>query len=73
MFGDRLRALREALGLSQEAAAHKCGIHWTQYAKVERGQRSPRLETLVRIVDGLDLDASDLINGLPVPALDTHG
>lgn len=72
MFGERLRVAREELGLSQEAAAQRCGIHWTQLGKVERGQRSLRLETLVKILDGLDLDAGALLNGLPVPPLDTR-
>lgn len=35
--------------LSQEAAAVRCGIHWTQRGEVERGQRSLRLETIVNI------------------------
>lgn len=66
-FGDRLRAAREDLGLSQEAAAQQCGIHWTALGKIERGQRSLRLETLVKLIDGLGLDAGDLFDGLPVP------
>ena len=40
IFGERVRARRLELGLSQEAAAVRCGIHWTQLGKVERGQRS---------------------------------
>ncbi|SKU56829.1 putative transcriptional regulator [Mycobacteroides abscessus subsp. massiliense] len=72
VFGDRLRAAREELALSQEAAAQRCGIHWTALGKIERGQRSLRLETLVKLLDGLDLDADDLLNGLPVPPPDTR-
>jgi hypothetical protein len=34
---------------------------------VERGQRSLRLETIVKIAEGLDIDAGDLVSGLPVP------
>lgn len=72
VFGDRLRAAREELELSQEAAAQRCGIHWTALGKIERGQRSLRLETLVKIIDGLGLEAGELINGLPVPPPDTR-
>ena len=43
-FGERVRDRRLELGISQEAAAVRCGIHWTQLGKVERGQRSLRLE-----------------------------
>jgi ribosome-binding protein aMBF1 (putative translation factor) len=67
VFGERVRDRRLALGLSQEAAAVRCGIHWTQLGKVERGQRSLRLETIVKIADGLDVDAGKLVSKLPVP------
>jgi len=67
IFGERVRNRRVALGLSQEAAAVRCGIHWTQLGKVERGQRSLRLETIVKIAYGLDIDAGDLVSGLPSP------
>lgn len=67
VFGDRVRDRRQELGLSQEAAAVRCGIHWTQLGKVERGQRSLRLETIVKIASGLDVDAGELVSGLPPP------
>jgi DNA-binding XRE family transcriptional regulator len=67
VFGERVRRRRVALGLSQEAAAVRCGIHWTQLGKVERGQRSLRLETIIKIADGLEVDAADLVSGLPLP------
>jgi DNA-binding XRE family transcriptional regulator len=67
VFGERVRNRRLELGLSQEAAAVRCGIHWTQLGKVERGQRSLRLETLIRIAEGLDVDAGLLVTGLPSP------
>ena len=66
-FGQRVRDQRQKLGLSQEAAAERCGIHWTQLGKVERGQRSLRLETIMKIADGLGIDAGDLVTGLPLP------
>lgn len=66
-FGERVRQRRLELGLSQEAAAVRCGIHWTQLGKVERGQRSLRLETIVKIAAGLDVDPAKLVAGLPTP------
>jgi DNA-binding XRE family transcriptional regulator len=68
VFGERVRDRRMELGLSQEAAAVRCGIHWTQLGKVERGQRSLRLETIVKISAGLDIDAGQLVSGLPIPS-----
>ena len=67
VFGERVRKRRLELGLSQEAAAVQCGIHWTQLGKVERGQRSLRLETIVKIAAGLDVDAGRLVAKLPMP------
>jgi transcriptional regulator with XRE-family HTH domain len=68
VFGERVRDRRQALGLSQEAAAVRCGVHWTQLGKVERGQRSLRLETIIKIAEGLEIDAGDLVSGLPGPS-----
>jgi hypothetical protein len=45
----------------------RCGIQWTQLGKVERGQRSLRLETMVKIAAGLDIDAEHLVSNLRVP------
>jgi transcriptional regulator with XRE-family HTH domain len=67
VFGERVRKRRLELGLSQESAAVRCGIHWTQLGKVERGQRSLRLETIVKIAGGLDIDAGSLVAKLPMP------
>lgn len=67
-FGARIRARREELGLSQEAAAVQCRIHWTQLGKVERGQRSLRLENILKIAFGLNTTPGALLDGLPQPA-----
>lgn len=67
-FGARIRARREELGLSQEAAAVQCRIHWTQLGKVERGQRSLRLENIIKIAFGLNTTPGALLDGLPQPA-----
>ena len=68
VFGERVRQRRLELGLSQEAAAVRCGIHWTQLGKVERGQRSLRLETIVKIAEGLESDPGVFVSGLPLPS-----
>jgi len=67
VLGERVRQRRLELGLSQEAAAVRCGIHWTQLGEVERGQRSLRLETIVKIAAGLEIEPGKLVNGLPAP------
>lgn len=66
-FGERVRDRRNELGISQEAAADRIGIHWSALGKIERGQRSLRLETITRIAAGLGIDAGTLVAGLPAP------
>lgn len=66
-FGDRVRDRRNQLGLSQEKLAAICSVHWTMVGKIERGQRSLRLETILKLAAGLDIDAGALVSGLPVP------
>lgn len=48
-FGERVRAQREAQGLSQEALAAKSGVHWTFLGQVERGRRNLSLHNLLKV------------------------
>lgn len=52
-FGERVRALREQTGLSQEALAAKAGIHRTYMGGVERGERNICLRNIVRLAEAL--------------------
>ena len=57
-FGARLRRLRRAAGLSQDALASHAGLSVDAVAALERGRRAmPRPDTLVRLADALALDA----------------
>jgi transcriptional regulator with XRE-family HTH domain len=51
--GRRIRALREAKGISQEVLAERSGLHRTYIGGVERGLRNPSLKSLSRIAKGL--------------------
>ncbi|WP_082775992.1 helix-turn-helix domain-containing protein [Tsukamurella pulmonis] len=66
-FGARLRARRLELGWSQETAALQCGLHWSGYARVERGQQSVRIATLLHLADGLRTTPGQLLDDLPLP------
>ena len=65
-FGQRVRARREELGLSQEAAASQVGVHWTYLGQVERGQRSARVENILKLARGLDTTPGALLDGVPI-------
>lgn len=60
-------ARRTELGLSQEKAAERCGLHWTYLGQVERGRRNVTLHNILKIARGLELNAGVLVDGLEVP------
>jgi transcriptional regulator with XRE-family HTH domain len=66
-LGARVRAHRDELGLSQEALAARCGVHWTFIGQVERGQRNISLHNLLKVAAGLDVDPGELVAGLHPP------
>ncbi|HTZ88073.1 MAG TPA: helix-turn-helix transcriptional regulator [Solirubrobacteraceae bacterium] len=67
LLGKRVRSRRESLGLSQEALADRCGVHWTFLGQVERGRRNLSLHNILKIASGLDLDPAELVHGLHPP------
>ena len=63
-FGERLRDLRLALGLSQEAFAERCGLDRTYISGIERGKRNVSLQNLKLIAKALNTSLSRLFDGL---------
>ncbi len=70
-LGERVRARREVLGVSQEVAADRAGVHWTFLGQVERGQRNLRLHNLLKVAAGLSIDPAELVQGLTPPAAES--
>ena len=66
-FGERVRARREDLGLTQERLAEACGLHWTFIGQVERGRRNISLHNILKIAAGLQIDPGELVRGLEAP------
>ena len=60
-FGQKVRALREEKGFSQEAFANYAEIHRTYMGGIERGERNPTLTTIKRIAEALDVCPSILL------------
>jgi len=63
-FGVRVRQLRKAAGLSQEAFADTCGLDRTYIGGVERGERNISLRNIEVIARALGKTCSDLMRGL---------
>ena len=59
--GPRVRALREAMGLSLRDLADRSGVSAPMLSQVERGETSPTLAVAARIAAGLDLTLSQLL------------
>jgi transcriptional regulator with XRE-family HTH domain len=59
--GQKVRAFRTRLGLSQEALAEKADMHWTYISGVERGKYNLSLDSLVRIAKALGRAPSELL------------
>jgi transcriptional regulator with XRE-family HTH domain len=60
-FGLAIQKRRREMGISQEEAASRAGIHRTYFADVERGARNVGLKNVVAIARGLDITPSDLL------------
>lgn len=63
-FGQRLRELRNAKGLSQEAFAAACGLDRTYISGIERGRRNVSLRNIEVIAKALGVSLSELMKGL---------
>jgi len=63
-FAANLRAAREQRGLSQEALAQVGGLHRTEISLLERGQREPRLTTIVTLARALHVEPARLLDGI---------
>jgi len=59
--GRRVRALREAHGLSLRDLAKRSGVSAPMLSQVERGETSPTIAIAQRIAGGLDLPLSTLL------------
>ena len=55
-IADRVVERRRELGLSQQQLAALTGTTQSAIARLESGQRPPRIDTLLRIADALDAD-----------------
>jgi transcriptional regulator with XRE-family HTH domain len=60
-FGRTLSRIRKDRGLSQEELAFRADLHRTYISQLERGLKSPSLDTIERIAKVLQLRASELI------------
>lgn len=61
-FGQRISELRKERGISQEVLAFNCGFDRTYIGYIERGEKSPTINTIVKLANGLNITLHDLFN-----------
>lgn len=60
-LGDKLRRVREDLGLTQAEVAEKADLHVNYYARIERGEENPSFEKLQGVMKVLKIKSLELI------------
>ena len=61
LVGQVIQSYRLRKGMSQEVLSGLAGLDRTHYSKIERGLRSPTLDTLFKIAQALDIPPSDIV------------
>lgn len=63
-FANRVRALREQTGLSQDRFALEHGQHRTWIGHLERAERAPTLYSIVELARAFEITPSELLRGI---------
>lgn len=62
LIGQRIRELRRASGMSQEALAEKMGISSKYLSSIERGKENPTLDTFISLAAALGVEFRDIFD-----------
>ncbi|OEJ98610.1 transcriptional regulator [Flavivirga aquatica] len=60
-LGAKIKQLREEKGIDQKSFAFDCEIGRTQLYMIENGKTNPRLLTLIKISNGLEISINKLL------------
>ena len=66
IIGERIRNYRNHEGLNQEQLAERCGLHATYIGQLERGEKNATLESIEKIVKGLNISFETLFEKIQV-------
>jgi transcriptional regulator with XRE-family HTH domain len=64
VFGDKIREIRERKGVPLKVTAAQAGISESLLSQIERNKVSPAVDTLLKIIDALDIDFEYLFSDL---------
>lgn len=60
--GRKLKKARLKAILTQKELAEKLGVHVNYYARIERGEENPSLDTLKKLTKILKIKSSDILS-----------
>ena len=68
-FGERIRVLRQAAGMTQDDLAERCGLFRTYMSRIETGKANPTLTMIHALAQSLDVPVTALFDvSRPAPA-----
>ena len=65
ILGQRIRAKRKKLGMSQEGLAHEAGLDRSYVGRIERGEHNLTFVALVKLCRAMKCDVASITIGLP--------
>jgi transcriptional regulator with XRE-family HTH domain len=68
-ISDRIRTQRKLLGVTQEQLAEYADLSTTHIARIELGNKTPSVRTLLQIAKALNINPADLVSEEPPVAL----
>lgn len=60
-LGKKIRALRKSINLSQEEVAHRAGVDYSFFGRVERGETNPSYLNLLSIATALGVTPLEVL------------
>jgi transcriptional regulator with XRE-family HTH domain len=63
-FGKRIKELRAEQGITQQGLADKIGFDRSYIGFLERGERNPSLEVIIKIAKALDKNPNELLKDI---------
>jgi transcriptional regulator with XRE-family HTH domain len=60
-IGEQIRAARLERNLTQEAVVNRIGMDRASYVRIEQGQSSPLLDTLILVADAIGVPLAHLV------------
>lgn len=68
-MGQVIASFRHEKGMSQELLSGLAGLDRTHYSKIERGLRSPTIDTLFKIAQALEIPPDQIIREIERKAI----